>query len=157
MSSSDIINGVIDTIIGRITTNLVVLGLTSISERDEDPMYINPPEAYAVPFVEGRDTIKLYSNGEEHTYPLHIIGFYKYQDTATPATAISAGLRPTRDYGLAALDLFTRANATITGTSALGVPCGGEIVDATLEVGYWRVADYAMHYWGLNLQVKQII
>ena len=150
MSSADQINCVIDAIIARITTNLVALGLNQITERDEEPTYINPPEAYAVPFVEGRDTIQIYSNGEEHTYPLHLIGFYKYTD-------ITTGLRPTRGYGLAALDLFTRENATVRGTSELGVLCGGEIVNASLEVGYWRLGDYVMHYWTLNLQVKQVV
>jgi len=134
----------------RITTNLVILGLDRISERDEDPRYITPPEAYAIPFVEGRDTIKLYANGEEHTYPLHIVAFYK-------GTDITSYIRSTRDYGLAALDLFTQANATVRGTSVLGVVCGGEVVDASLEVGYWRIGDYVMHYWTLNLQVKQVI
>ena len=150
MSSSDQINCIIDAIIGRITTNLTPLGLTRITERDEDPTYIEPPEAYAIPFVEGRDTIQIYSNGEEHTYPLHLIGFYKCAD-------ITSGIRPTRDYGLAAFDLFIRENATVRGTSVLGVLCGGEIVNASLEVGYWRNGDYIMHYWTLNMQVKQVI
>ena len=81
---------------------------------------------------------------------MHIVAFYKYSDLAT-------GLRPVRNYGLAALDLFTRANATITATSALGVLCGAETVSAGLEVGYWRNADYVMHFWTLALQVKQVI
>jgi hypothetical protein len=150
VSSSDQINCIIDAITGRITTNLVALGLNSVTERDEDPTYLNPPEAYIIPFVEGKDKIGIYANGEEHNYPVHLVGFYKYADLAT-------GLRPVRNSGLAALDLFTRANASVRGTSALGIACGAEIVDAGLEVGYWRVGDYVMHYWSLNLQVKQVI
>ncbi|MFA6364212.1 hypothetical protein [Methanoregula sp.] len=151
MSSSDQINAIVDAIISRVNDNAEALGgLISVTERDEEPAYIEPLTSYVIPFVEGRDTIGIYANGEEHSYPVHIVAFYKYPDLAT-------GLRPVRNWGLAALDLFTRTNATITTTSALGIPCGAETASATLEIGYWRNGDYVMHFWTLGLQVKQII
>lgn len=146
MSSADAINGVIDAILARITANFTTLGITAVTEKDEQPRYINPPEAYVIPFVEGRDTIRMLQGGEEHTYPVNIVGFYKYDDIVT-------GLRPVRTYGLAALDLFTRANGTITSADGLH---GAEANSAFFEVGYWRNGDYIMHYWTLQLQIVQI-
>lgn len=154
MSSPDQINAVIDAVIARINANLSPLGLDRVTERDEQPAYLTPPEAYAIPFVEGRDTIKLFADGEEHTYPLNIVGFYKYQGTS----GMTDGLRPTRTYGLTALDLFTRTNATVRTTSPLGIICGGEIKDdASVEVGYWRNADFAMHFWLLKMTFNQVV
>jgi len=102
-----------------------------------------------IPFTEGKDQIKLYADGEEHKYPVSIVAFYKYAD-------ITTGLRPVRNYGMDCLDLFSRTNATIRGSYG-GATVGAEVEDMNLEIGYWRVADYTMHYFALQLTVKQVI
>ena len=150
MSSPEAINGAIDALIAVITANLTTLGLTAVTEPDQEPRYLAPPEAYVIPFVEGIDSIKILSGGEEHTYPINVVGFYKYVD-------IQTGLRPVRTYGLTALDLFTRSNGTLHFTMTGGVKGGAEVNDTTLEVGYWRTGDYIMHYWQLGLQIRQIV
>lgn len=149
MSSDDKINAVIDVILARMTTNLSALGLVRVTEKDEDPGYLDPNEAYVIPFAEGKDQIKLYADGEEHTYPVTIAAFYKYADIAT-------GLRPVRNYAMDCLDLFARTNATLRGSYG-GATVGAEIEGMNLEVGYWRVGDYIMHYFALRLTVKQVI
>jgi len=149
VSSADAINGIADTIIARITANFTPLGLTTITETDQEPQYIDPGTAYIIPFVEGKDTIKIFNGGEQHNYPINLVGFYKYPDIPT-------GLRPVRSYGLTALDLFTRKNATLTYT-VNKTTYGSEVVGATLEVGYWRNGDFIMHVWTLQLQMQQVI
>ena len=147
MSSEAAINLVIDTLLARITTNFSALGITAVTERDEEPQYIEPSTAYVIPFVEGKDSIRMLSGGEEHSYPINIVGFYKYADIAT-------GLRPVRTYGLTCLDLFTRNNGTII--SADGYHAA-EANDATIEVGNFRVGDYIMHYFSLQLMMRQMV
>ena len=148
MSSADSINGIVDAILAIITANFATLGITAVTETDEEPRYIEPSQAYVIPFVEGRDTIRTFAGGNEHTYPVNIVGFYKY-DT------IQAGLRPTRTYGLDALDLFSGSSGSLYSVTLSG-PVGAEVGDASLEVGYWRNGDYIMHYWTLQLQIRQI-
>jgi hypothetical protein len=147
MSSADAINGIIDTLIARLNANSVLLGISKVTETDQEPRYLDPPEAYVIPFVEGKDTIGMYAGGDEHTYPINIVAFYKCDD-------IQTGLRPTRTYGLNALDLFNGDNGTLITSSGL---YGAEANSALLEVGYWRVGDYIMHYWSLQLQMRQIV
>ena len=96
MSSADAINHVIDALIARLNTNLVQLGISKVTETDQEPKYLDPPEAYVIPFVEGKDSIGMFAGGDEHVYPINIVSFYKYDD-------IQTGLRPTRTYGLNAL------------------------------------------------------
>lgn len=149
MTSEAAINGVIDALLARLATNYAALGLTastSIEERDEDPRYIETGTCYVIPFAEGKDTVRLLSGGEEHSFPITIIGFYKYAD-------ISTGLRPVRTYGLNCLDLFTGTNGNIVSSDGLH---GAEATDATIEVGYWRVSDYIMHFWSLQLSIRQV-
>jgi len=147
VSSADAINGVIDALIARLNANLVTLGISKVTETDQEPRYLDPPEAYVIPFVEGKDAIGMYAGGDEHVYPINIVGFYKCE-------TIQAGLRPTRTYGLNALDLFNGSNGTLLSSSGL---YGAEANSASLEVGYWRVGDYIMHYWTLQLSMRQIV
>lgn len=150
MSSEAAINGVIDALITRLQTNYAALGLTaatSVEERDEEPKYIDDKTCYVIPLAEGKDSVKLYANGEDHTYPITIVAFYKY-------ASISTGLRPVRTYGYTALDLFTRTNANIVSSDGLH---GAEASDATVEAYYWRNGDFVMHAWSLQLQIHQIV
>ena len=149
MSSANAINGVIDALLARVATNYAALGLTaatSVEERDEDPKYINDKTCYVIPLAEGKDTIKMYSGGEEHSFPITITGFYKYAD-------ITTGLRPVRTYGYNALDLFTGNTGNIVSSDGLH---GAEATDATLEVYYWRNSDFVMYAWSLQLSIKQV-
>ena len=147
MSSADAINHVIDALIARLNANLVQLGISKVTETDQEPKYLDPPEAYVIPFVEGKDSIGMFAGGDEHVYPINIVSFYKCDD-------IQTGLRPTRTYGLNALDLFNGDNGTIQSSDGL---YGAEANSSTLEVGYWRVGDYIMHYWSLQLSMRQIV
>jgi hypothetical protein len=146
VSSEAAINGVIDAVLARIAANYTPLGITSVEERDEEPRYIEPSTAFVIPFAEGKDSIKMLQGGEEHTFPITIVGFYKYP-------TIAAGLRPVRTYGLVALDLFTRENSTIISSDGLH---GAEATDATFEVFYWRNGDFVMHAWSLQLSIRQV-
>lgn len=148
MEDYEFVNGIVDAVLSRLNSNKTELGgIQAVTEKDEHPAFIdNPPEIFVLPIGVGED--KMYSvMGEDHnyhTFPIEIIGAYRYLDN----TAVADGLRPTRNYGYICNSLFSGENSIITENAV--------VVGSTLKVYYWQVADYVAHSFRLTINIKAI-
>jgi len=154
------IDGLVDAIIDRLDENKTALGATDVSEGDEDPRYIQANTLYVLPLVEGKDDMKTHpgETGEmQHQFPVSIIGYYKYLGR----TAIPDGLRPVRKYGYDVIDLFAGGpQEAIEGAAGSGADTEtvvGMVTDPSAESGYFRVADYVIHYFIVRLNLIAIL
>jgi len=151
----DSVNALVDAIIDRLDGAKASLGISTVTEGDELPTYIEPGTLYVIPLIEGKDTMRIAQGddtGVQHDFPVTLVGYYK-------ATDIATGLRPTRSYGYAALDLFVGGSAEVLeGTLEDDSTVLGYVKDtATLEVGYARITDYAVHWFIVKMQVTAIL
>jgi hypothetical protein len=152
MVTSDTINSVIDAILTRVTTNITTLGGTATSpviEGDEMPERITIfPSIFVIPLIEGGDIVTTHMGGIKnifHEFSVSIVGIYR-------ASTVSELLRTTRNYGYAALDLFSGPiNYKVVGTG-----CGAVLVEHKLEVSYHRVGDRIIHVWILKMTAKTV-
>jgi len=148
MEDYEFVNSIVDEIISRLNANKTELGgITQVTEKDEHPAVIeNPPEIFVVPIGVGED--KMYTiQGQEnnyHEFPVEIIASYRYYNQS----AISDGLRPTRNYGYICNSLFSGDNLILTENSV--------VIGSTLKVYYWDVVDYIVHSFRLTLNIKGI-
>lgn len=156
MTTSNTINGIVDEMLARITTNITSFGgtvNTLIREGDEEPAAVDSfPSIYVTPLVGSGDTMTQHMNSSAlfHEFPVTIIGFYKDY-------SVSNSLRTTRNYGYAMVDLFAGPTNYKISRTVQSVLIGGAVVTGwTLEVMYWRVADYIVHNFVVRLTLKSV-
>ena len=149
MATSDDINGIIDTVISRLTTNVTSLGGSASSpivEGDELPAQIREfPAFYVIPLISGGDHISQKMSGSPrfHEFHLTVVGVYK-------SNSISSLLRSVRNYGYAAVDLFSLENQKITNAEGLSAYC----LNPVLEVNYHYANGSFIHTWAVDLSLK---
>lgn len=146
-SAASTFNGIVDSIVSALQTATTIGSPTAIKEKDEHPAIASDngtlPMVYVVPLVEGVDRIDMTLgdkvNYAYHTFPVNIIGFYDLPDVDT-------SLRTCRNYAYNALDLFLNKQS---------LPVG-QIVGASVEVGYWIGGGKVIHYFVLGLSIKAL-
>jgi len=159
MPTFEDVNSIIDAMKSRIETNITSLGGTAgttVIEGDEQPAGVRVfPSFYITPLLEGGDKITTHMSNtpQKHEFSVIVSGVYK-------GANVSSLLRTTRNYGYAAVDLFSVSNQAVSGiyydeegkvdtTRAIKAYC----VNPVLEVGYHQVRDYILHVWSVRFQV----
>lgn len=142
-STSGTFNAIIDSIITSLESATTIGSPTDVKEKDEHPAIASDngtlPMVYVVPLVEGKHVFSMTmdKNAVTHTFPVSIVGYYDMPDVDT-------SLRTVRNYAYGAFDLFKAKQS---------LPVG-QIVGASLEVGYWIGGGKVIHYFILVLSIK---
>lgn len=150
LTTASQVNLMVATLKSLILTNKSDLGLSTISsvyEKDEDPAIAlengNVPAIYVVPLAEGGDMMNSSIGIQEiwHEFPMTIYAYYRESD-------IDSGLIAVRGYAYNLIDhLF---GTGLTGTDA-------NIRAAKLDVGYYVVVDYIVHYFIIKITIKALL
>lgn len=170
VTSKEVIDAFVDGVMARIST-AVTAGMfagATVTEGDEMPGYFDPPAIFVIPLMEGKDQISTSLSMSEipsgvHKFPITVVGYWKY----TGSTGRSDGLRPVRGYGYDLIDLFTGGVAETLEVFVTQIVEGegeeedetftyqyiGHNYSPTLEVGYFMVSDYVIHYAIVRLNI----
>lgn len=145
MTSLSHIDGIVDAITERITTNKASLGdYEVIEERDESPVYMDLlPACYVIPIADGKDTItnvQGMSEASTHSFPVIIAAYYLNND-------ITTALRTTRGYAYTLVDLFRGDGISVE---------NGWVKGFTVEVGYYEAVDDIIHTFVVRMEIESI-
>ena len=153
MEDYEFVNGIVDEVISRITTNSTELGgIVEVLEKDEDPALIeNLPVVFVIPIGDGDLTLQNIQgmDGNYVDFPIHVVGIYKYYGIDSSGNdEIAQGIRPTRNYGIICNSLFSGDEVVIDTNVAR--------LSSSVRFGYWTSTDYTLHYFYLTITVKGI-
>ena len=163
MPTSEDFNAIVDGMKAVLTTNITSLGgtagTTPILEGDEMPAAIRSfPTIYIIPLGGGPDqiTTKQSNSPRFHEFSVIIAGAYK-------SATISSMLRTVRNYGFAAMDMFSLHGQAVSGvyydqdgkvdpTKAIKAYC----INPKVSTAYHQVKDFFVIIWSLELSVKMV-
>lgn len=153
MATKDVVNGVVDAFLTRVTANLTTLGLGGVEERAEDPAVMDKVRQYGswlyvIPLAEGRDRMDVMQGGTKdmyHNFSMNCTAYFDYTASAQSSGGLTTPLRTTRDHGFDLVDLFNGNDNQ----------CGvGFFYRFELEQGYYEIVDKVIFTYNVKFFVK---
>lgn len=153
--TKDLINGIVDAVITRITTNKVALGIGGVEERAEDPAVMDKVRefggyCYVIPLAEGRDRMDVMQGGTKdmyHNFSINVTSYYDSTATILAADSLVSSLRATRGLAYDMIDLFNGND------NQIGL---GFVYRFELEQGYYEIQTRIITTSNVKMYVKSL-
>jgi hypothetical protein len=156
MATHDLINNIVDTVIARINTNKVALGIGGVEERAEDPAVMDKVRTlgsycYVIPLAEGRDRMDVMQGSPNkemyHNFSFNVTSYFDMTEDVKSDESLVNSLRKTRDYAYDLVDFFNGDD------NQIGF---GYVYRLELEQGYYVINDRLITTYNIKFYVKSL-